>query len=40
MKSKIKSAVHSRQAALIEDTMGVVSLFVLLFASLGFSGPF
>ncbi len=40
MKSRIKTAARSRNAALIEDTMGAISLFVLLFAGLGFSGPF
>ncbi|MDZ7905549.1 MAG: hypothetical protein U5N55_07095 [Cypionkella sp.] len=40
MKSKIKTAAKYRHAALIEDLMGAASLFVLLFAGLGFSGPF
>jgi hypothetical protein len=40
MKPKVKSAVSNRHAARIEDALGAVSLFVLLFAGLGFSGPF
>ncbi len=40
MKSKFKTAAHTRHAALIEDAMGAISLFVLLFAGLGFTGPF
>ncbi len=40
MKSRIKTHSPSRHAALIEDSLGAVSLFVLLFAGLGFSGPF
>ncbi len=40
MKPKFKTAAKNRHAALIEDAMGAVSLFVLLFAGLGFTGPF
>ncbi len=40
MKLKQKTADKNRHAALIEDMMGAASLFVLLFAGLGFSGPF
>ena len=40
MKSKFKTAARNPRAALIEDTMGAISLFVLLFAGLGLSGPF
>lgn len=40
MKSKSKIAAAPSRAALIEDTMGAISLFVLLFAGLGLSGPF
>jgi hypothetical protein len=40
MKFKTKIADQTRHAALIEDAVGVVSLFVLLFAWLGFTGPF
>ena len=40
MKFKAKIDDQTRHAALIEDAVGVVSLFVLLFAWLGFTGPF
>jgi hypothetical protein len=40
MKSKFKIAAQSRRAALVEDALGAISLFVLLFAALGLSGPF
>ena len=40
MKSKFKTAAKSNHAALIEDAFGAISLFVLLFAGLGLSGPF
>lgn len=40
MKSKFKTATPNRHAALIEDALGALSLFVLLFAGLGLTGPF
>jgi hypothetical protein len=40
MKSKFKSTERARYAALIEDAIGALSLFVILFAGLGLSGPF
>ena len=39
MKSKFKTAAPNRHAALIEDALGAISLFVLLFAGLGFTAP-
>jgi hypothetical protein len=38
--AEVKSALQGRHAARIEDALGAVSLFILLFAGLGFSGPF
>lgn len=40
MKFKTKIVDQTRNAALIEDAVGAVSLFILLFAWLGFTGPF
>jgi hypothetical protein len=40
MKTKPKTAARSRHSGLIEDTVGAISLFILLFAGLGLTGPF
>jgi len=40
VKTKFKTAASSRRAAMVEDVMGALSLFVLLFAGLGLPGPF
>jgi hypothetical protein len=40
MKFKTKIDDQTRHAAFVEDAVGGVSLCVLLFAWLGFTGPF
>lgn len=38
MLTEIREILHRSRATVMEDALGVVSLFVLLFAGLGLSG--